>query len=162
GLYNVTSPKHKSHKIPIMNRNECRARENSHYRWNPSRGRGVVAQFAFSDPLAWPPARGFFRSARQLPFLFPASDFDSDQPHFDGASVLLPKIACMRIRNLRQELWLPGSIEQHFAFFCNAQNLDAITPPWLHFRVLTPAAVKLGRGTLLDYRFRIRGIPVHW
>jgi ligand-binding SRPBCC domain-containing protein len=68
----------------------------------------------------------------------------------------------MRIRNLRQELWLPGSIEDHFAFFCNAQNLDAITPPWMHFRVMTPASVKIEKGTLLDYRLRIRGVPVRW
>jgi len=68
----------------------------------------------------------------------------------------------MRIRNLRQELWLPGPIEDHFAFFCNAHNLDTITPPWLHFKVLTPTSVKLEKGTILDYSLRIRGIPVRW
>ncbi len=39
--------------------------------------------------------------------------------------------------------------------------MEAITPPWLHFRILE-APERLERGSLLRYRLRLYGIPVHW
>ena len=49
-----------------------------------------------------------------------------------------------------------------FPFFAEARNLEAITPPWLGFEVLTPAPIVMARGTLIDYRLRWRGIPLRW
>ena len=49
-----------------------------------------------------------------------------------------------------------------FAFFSNAHNLAVITPPWLNFQVLTPAPIEMSRGTLIDYRLKLRGIPLRW
>jgi ligand-binding SRPBCC domain-containing protein len=63
---------------------------------------------------------------------------------------------------LTARMWLPLPIEPVFAFFCNVKNLDAITPPGVHFRVMTPAPIVLGVGALIDYRLRIRGIPIRW
>jgi ligand-binding SRPBCC domain-containing protein len=48
-----------------------------------------------------------------------------------------------------------------FTFFSDVANLGAITPPWLHFHVLTPDVV-LGPGALIDYRLRVRFVPVQW
>ena len=52
-------------------------------------------------------------------------------------------------------------IDEAFAFFADPQNLAAITPPWLGFRIVT-APERLTRGALIRYRLRIKGIPVRW
>jgi hypothetical protein len=63
---------------------------------------------------------------------------------------------------LRREQRLPGSPDDVFAFFGDARNLEAITPPLLHFRVLTPEPIVMGVGTLIRYRLRVHRIPVGW
>jgi len=59
-------------------------------------------------------------------------------------------------------LWVPRPLGDVFQFFSDAFNLQAITPPWVNFEVLTPAPIRLQAGTLIDYRIRIRGVPVKW
>jgi hypothetical protein len=56
---------------------------------------------------------------------------------------------------------VPRDVEETFAFFAAPQNLEAITPPWLHFRILE-APERLERGALLRYRLRLYGVPVRW
>lgn len=68
----------------------------------------------------------------------------------------------MRIREFRSELWLPGTPEEIFPFFADARNLEAITPPWLNFTVLTPAPIAMKKGTLIDYKLRVHGVPLRW
>lgn len=68
----------------------------------------------------------------------------------------------MKTYRIQTELWLPELRDRVFEFFCNPHNLDRMTPPWLHFHILTPLSTPMQRGTLLDYRLRIRGLPVRW
>lgn len=68
----------------------------------------------------------------------------------------------MRIHEYSTELRLPRSQEEIFPFFADAANLETITPPWLHFRIQTPAPIEMRPGTLIDYRLRVRGIPLRW
>ena len=68
----------------------------------------------------------------------------------------------MKIREFQSELWLPLPPEELFPFFADAANLDAITPPWLHFHIVTPPPIALSEGALIDYRLRVRGIPLRW
>jgi ligand-binding SRPBCC domain-containing protein len=68
----------------------------------------------------------------------------------------------MRIHVLIRETELDGTPEQVFPFFADARNLEALTPPLLRFRVVTPAPIAMARGTLIDYRLRIHGVPVRW
>lgn len=49
-----------------------------------------------------------------------------------------------------------------FEFFADAHNLERITPPFLRFSVLTPRPIVMGRGTLIRYRLRYRGVRVGW
>jgi ligand-binding SRPBCC domain-containing protein len=56
---------------------------------------------------------------------------------------------------------VPVGVEQAFAFFADARNLETITPPWLRFRILE-APRKLERGSLLVYRLRLFGLPIRW
>ena len=57
---------------------------------------------------------------------------------------------------------LPLSPQEAFQFFAEARNLEAITPPWLHFEVVTPAPISMGAGTLIRYRLRLHGLRVGW
>jgi ligand-binding SRPBCC domain-containing protein len=68
----------------------------------------------------------------------------------------------MDVRTLHREQRLPGTPDEVFEFFADARNLEAITPPLLRFRVVTPAPIVMGRGTLIRYRLRVRGVPVSW
>lgn len=57
---------------------------------------------------------------------------------------------------------MPVARDELFAFFSDAFQLERITPPWLGFRVTTPAPIEIQTGTLIDYRLRLRGIPIRW
>jgi ligand-binding SRPBCC domain-containing protein len=54
------------------------------------------------------------------------------------------------------------SIDEVFAFFARAHNLEVIAPPWLRFEVLTPEPVAMRVGMLIEYRLRLHGVPVRW
>jgi ligand-binding SRPBCC domain-containing protein len=62
---------------------------------------------------------------------------------------------------LTSELWLPRPRDEVFQFFSDAANLETLTPPWLHFEVLTPTII-LRPGVRIDYRLRLYGIPLRW
>ena len=68
----------------------------------------------------------------------------------------------MAVHVLRREQHLPGPPGDVFPFFGDALNLEAITPPWLGFRVATPGPLAMGPGTLIEYRLRLHGVPVRW
>jgi ligand-binding SRPBCC domain-containing protein len=57
---------------------------------------------------------------------------------------------------------LPLPIEEVFAFFAEARNLERITPPELRFEILSPPSGETRRGTLLEYRLRLFGVPFRW
>lgn len=60
------------------------------------------------------------------------------------------------------EIWLPAERDEVFRFFTAAENLEHLTPPWLHFQILTPVPIEMRRGTIIDYRLRLHGFPVRW
>jgi len=68
----------------------------------------------------------------------------------------------MRIHTLHREQRLPGAPEEVFPFFADARNLEAITPPFLRFRIVTPDPIPMRVGTLIQYHLRFRGVPVTW
>ncbi|HEX4931016.1 MAG TPA: SRPBCC family protein [Gaiellaceae bacterium] len=52
-------------------------------------------------------------------------------------------------------------LEDAFAFFADARNLEQITPPWLRFRIVE-APGELRVGARLRYRLSLFGIPIRW
>jgi ligand-binding SRPBCC domain-containing protein len=63
---------------------------------------------------------------------------------------------------LQREQWVPIPIEEMFSFFSDARNLEAITPPWLNFSVLTKGRIHMSRGAHIRYRLNWHGISLHW
>lgn len=57
---------------------------------------------------------------------------------------------------------VPEPLEQVFAFFARAENLEAITPEWLKFQVLSVVPEPVQKGTLIEYRLKLHGLPLRW
>jgi ligand-binding SRPBCC domain-containing protein len=68
----------------------------------------------------------------------------------------------MRIHVLEREQRIAAPPEEVFPFFEDAHNLEAITPPFLGFRVVTPAPIEMREGARIEYRLRLHGIPLRW
>jgi ligand-binding SRPBCC domain-containing protein len=62
----------------------------------------------------------------------------------------------------RAEQFVPRPIAEVFDFFSNAENLQVITPKWLHFRILSVDPVPLRKGTRLHYSLRWGIFPIRW
>ena len=63
---------------------------------------------------------------------------------------------------LERELVVARGLGEVFAFFSDPHNLDRITPPWLGFRIVGVSTTEIREGTLIDYRLKLRGIPIRW
>jgi hypothetical protein len=66
------------------------------------------------------------------------------------------------IHTINSDLWLPRPQDEIFDFFSDAFNLETITPPRVHFHVVTPRPIELKPGALINYRLKMNGIPLRW
>jgi ligand-binding SRPBCC domain-containing protein len=66
------------------------------------------------------------------------------------------------VHGLRTTIELPRARERVFPFFADAANLQLITPPELHFEIVTPTPISMKQGTLIRYRLRLLGVPFEW
>jgi ligand-binding SRPBCC domain-containing protein len=60
------------------------------------------------------------------------------------------------------EQFVTHPVERVFPFFADPRNLEAITPPWLHFQITGPEDLEMRRGLFIDYRLRLHGFPFGW
>lgn len=67
-----------------------------------------------------------------------------------------------RDRVFAVDQWLPRPRREVFAFFCDPRNLERLTPPRYHFRIVAQTTPDIREGTEFEYRLRIRGFPVTW
>jgi ligand-binding SRPBCC domain-containing protein len=66
------------------------------------------------------------------------------------------------LQTLTRAQIIPGEPDDVFGFFADAFNLEAITPAWLRFRVVTPGPIDMRPGALIEYRLRLHGVPIRW
>lgn len=67
-----------------------------------------------------------------------------------------------RVHRLERSQRISGRRDEVFAFFADASNLEAITPPFLHFRVLSPLPIEMRPGARIDYALSLGGVPFRW
>ncbi len=63
---------------------------------------------------------------------------------------------------LERRQFVPRDVPAVFGFFRNPYNLGALTPPWMHFRVVLSSDPEIREGTRIRYRLRLHGIPLGW
>lgn len=63
---------------------------------------------------------------------------------------------------LLAEQWVPKQREEIFPFFCDETNLERLTPGFLNFHVVKKSTPTIQDGTLIDYKLRVRGLPMRW
>ena len=95
-----------------------------------------------------------------LPSMAPPTTIEPLEP---GAAELPPTV----IRRdgeyvLTARARIPRPLHEVFAFFSDARNLATLTPPNMHFTILTPGEIEMKPGTIIDYKLRVRGLPVRW
>ncbi len=81
---------------------------------------------------------------------------------FPGLKAALQDICDRKDHMLLMEQWVPEPIDKVFAFFSDAKNLERLTPPHLHFKVLGLSTEQLQEGTRIDYKLQLHGIPFRW
>ena len=62
----------------------------------------------------------------------------------------------------RSTLTIDKLIEEVFAFFSDAENLERITPAELGFHIVTPTPFEIRKGVLIDYKLTLHGFPMKW
>lgn len=62
----------------------------------------------------------------------------------------------------KADLVINAPLEKVFEFFANAENLEKITPEFMQFKIITPTPIQMRKGTLIDYKLKVRGVPMKW
>ena len=67
-----------------------------------------------------------------------------------------------RVHRLERSQLVARPRKEVFAFFADAANLEAITPAFLRFRIVTPAPIEMRAGAHIEYALSLFGIPLRW
>ncbi|HEY1428419.1 MAG TPA: TIGR01777 family oxidoreductase, partial [Candidatus Tumulicola sp.] len=98
-----------------------------------------------------------------LPERAQAAGFQWSHPRLETAlqSILAPQRASTIICSLHREQIVAAPLDDVFAFFSEARNLESITPPSLRFAMRTPVPHTEAK-TRIGYRLRLHGLPFGW
>ncbi len=91
-----------------------------------------------------------------------AIQFKFQYPNLENALLDLLKFQNQGEQIFEAKQYLPVHIDEVFAFFSEAENLEKITPPNLKFQIESVSTPQLQQGTLIDYKLKIQGVPVKW
>lgn len=67
-----------------------------------------------------------------------------------------------RLNILTEDTIVSASLEDTWAFFSDATNLEKLTPGWLNFTIRTPPPIEMREGTEIDYTIVLQGFPMPW
>jgi ligand-binding SRPBCC domain-containing protein len=79
-----------------------------------------------------------------------------------GSGAALAFRSARGVHVLETDQWVSAGLDQTFALFADAANLEAITPSSLGFTILTPLPIEMREGALIEYRLRVMGLPMNW
>lgn len=68
----------------------------------------------------------------------------------------------MNVHVFKQATQVNKPIKEVFDFFCKAENLNLITPPSLHFEILSKSPVHIQQGAVIDYRIKLGLLAFNW
>jgi uncharacterized protein len=101
--------------------------------------------------------------------LINSQKISTDLPKIWGYKFIYPKlknalkIICDQTGHiLAFEQWVPQPLDKTFSFFTDPQNLEALTPKFLKFKILKVTSSPIKEGTLLDYSLKLRGVSFRW
>lgn len=63
---------------------------------------------------------------------------------------------------LTTDMTVDRSLDDTFALFCDASNLETLTPPELRFEIRSPLPIEMRRGAQIEYGIRLFGVPFSW
>lgn len=66
------------------------------------------------------------------------------------------------MRYLNSELFIDLPIEKVFDFFSKPENLGKVTPKSMAFQIVSPLPLQMKKGTIIDYKIKVMGIPMKW
>lgn len=113
---------------------------------------GRMAEVALDSQKVFP------RRLQESGFKFQFPELKTALTHLYDLNELNPKVD--DLYQARQ--WVPAPIDQVFKFFGDVQNLEKMAPPEVDFKVIRKSSVELQKGTLIDYKLKIHGIPISW
>jgi ligand-binding SRPBCC domain-containing protein len=67
-----------------------------------------------------------------------------------------------RTYRLERSQLVERPLDEVFAFFADAANLEAITPAFLRFSIRTPPPIAMEEGARIEYALRLFGVPLRW
>ena len=68
----------------------------------------------------------------------------------------------MKTHILERTQIIERSLDDTFAFFSDAFNLEKITPEFLCFKILTPRPLAMQAGAVIEYSLSLFGVPFKW
>jgi ligand-binding SRPBCC domain-containing protein len=67
-----------------------------------------------------------------------------------------------RLHQISRTQLVAKPLDEVFACFSDPSNLEDLTPPFLHFRILTPLPIAMAAGAQPDYALSLFGLPMRW
>ncbi len=80
----------------------------------------------------------------------------------DAIENLLSDSVASGLRRFVTKQWSPFDPARLWQFFSDPYNLEMLTPPWLSFAVTRLNSTPISKGTQIEYKLKLRGIPIRW